>query len=236
MFSHHVYELKYRLFYSGVSFIVGWSITYWYKYDVLSVLTFESTTPPSFIFTTISEVFTLFVTTSCFIGWLSALPYWILQGGCFFVPCLYAFEAKKVLQQVRIWTVLFLGLNVVGMSVVLPYSWQFFLGFETTTTQAPLSLFFENRLQDFLQFLMQFFFFFNSLFVIILVTAWTVTPWISRTTARKVVYITTFVWAGLITPPDLWSQLGVGIPVLATYEGYQLLCHLQQTYVIRATN
>nr|YP_003434230.1 SecY-independent transporter protein [Chattonella marina]BAI70577.1 SecY-independent transporter protein [Chattonella marina] len=218
IFSQHFYELKFRLFYCIITLLSCWFIFYYYKYELLYLINLTNNQNGYFIFTNISEVFLVFIKTSLILSVFICLPYFLFQLKCFLCPCLYSYEyfkVSKLFYQLLIY--LFFG-NCWFFYFLFPWSWFFFIGFETTLQSNYISIYFENRLQDYLDFFIQFFFFFNCLSIFSLIIFNFFKKLLLSSNARKFIYLGGFVLGGLLTPPDVLTQFLIGLPILIIYE------------------
>jgi len=217
IFSQHIYELKFRIFYSCLNFFLCWYLTYVYKYELLYLINFTKK-DSYFIFTNASEVFVILIQASCLIGAVCSLPYFILQISCFFFPCLYWYEAQFILKSFQKIVFLLIFGNFLFITFIFPWSWEFFLGFESTLQNNIVSIFFENKIQDYLNFFIQFFFFFNLLIFLGLILCYFFEKFLKISKTRKLIYLAILILAGCITPPDVISQLCLFVPIILGYE------------------
>ena len=229
IFSQHIYELKFRIFYFLLSFFLCWYLTYFYKYEFLYLVNFTKK-ESYFIFTNASEVFLSLLKASFLIGFLYSLPYLIFQTGCFFIPCLYFYEAQRIFRILK--KILFFSLfgNYFFITCIFPWSWNFFLGFESTLQNSIVSIYFENKIQDYLNFFIQFFFFFNLLIFFGLILYYFFENFLGFSKSRKLIYLSIIILAGCITPPDVLTQLWIGLPIIAGYE-FTIFCQLLKKFI-----
>jgi sec-independent protein translocase protein TatC len=221
-------ELRNRLIYLLTTFISISCISFFYRESLLyfavkSCLFQIKNELPFFIYTNLTEVFATYFKLSLLAGAYVTLPFFLLHLWSFVVPGLYKSEylyLKKILLTfIQLWVFN----NFLTYYLILPWVWNFFLTFEADGTKSPLSLHFEIKLNEYVQFLIntitccslssQFFF-------ILILWALSINQYslFSLEKNRRFVYIFVFVFAALITPPDLTSQLILALPLLSTYE------------------
>lgn len=140
-FFYYLSEIRYRLFYLGISFLITFFTCYYYSLELIYLFTrpflhlnhHSALFDKGFIFTNLSEA--LHTTLKiCFIwSFLLFLPFFFYQFWCFFTPSWFFFERARVRMYVLSATVcLFLG----GLSfyfLVLPEFLEFLLNFKINT-------------------------------------------------------------------------------------------------------
>lgn len=230
IFYQHFYELKFRIFYVCIHFLSCWSVFYLYKYELLYLLQFKKS---YFIFTHVSEVFASLLKISIFMSVLFTLPYFILQIWSFLCSSLYEHEHKKLLKLMK-HTILFIIFgNIFFFKILFPWSWEFFSEFGTTPQTHSVVIFFENRLQDYLNFFVQFFFLFNFSIISFVLLLKIVQAFELLTTFRKPIYLGSMILSAFITPPDVVSQLILGLPMIFSYECLIFCNYLKKQYLSR---
>jgi sec-independent protein translocase protein TatC len=134
----------------------------------------------------------------------------------FIAPGLYQKERKYVIPFVIFSTILFVGGSLFGYFVVFPFGFKFFLGFSNESIQALPSV------KQYFSFSIKLLFAFGVVFelpvvVFFLAKIGVVTPELMRK-KRKYAILMTFVFAAILTPPDVITQCMMAGPLIVLYE------------------
>jgi len=106
--------------------------------------------------------------------------------------------------------------------VVFPLAWKFFLSFETNGVAGGLPIHLEAKVNEYLSLVMKLIFAFGVAFelpvlLVLLEKAGFVTEQGLRD-KRKYAIVIIFAVAAVMTPPDVISQISLGIPIVLLYE------------------
>jgi len=167
-------ELKNRFFLlllTGLSVIV---VSYWYKEAMLFAIC--SNTPFSFIYTSVTEVFSIYLTLIFFITNQVLATYCFFHFLVFLAPGLYDNEYYLIKMLFYANLCLFVLLMLIFNLVLFPLSCDFFLSFQHVIFK-PLNFYFEAKINDYFRFYIilydvcylyfQIFFFLNFFFYIL---------------------------------------------------------------------
>lgn len=105
---------------------------------------------------------------------------------------------------------------------IFPLAWGFFLSFETTGTAGGLPIQLEAKVGEYLSLVMKLIFAFGLFFQMpVALTLLARVGLVSADTLarkRKYAVVAVFVFAAVLTPPDVISQVGLAVPGLILYE------------------
>jgi sec-independent protein translocase protein TatC len=148
------------------------------------------------------------------------------------LPALYNKESKILLIFTCSLLFIYTTTNLIAYKILLPYCWDFFSGFELNYEKDGINLQLEARLSDYINFITQIIFILNMcLNSCLLLGFFLLKISIHMTTKlRKIVYFSSFGISTLITPPDIVSQILVGIFFIFLYETCLLLLFLRKEY------
>jgi sec-independent protein translocase protein TatC len=117
-------------------------------------------------------------------------------------------------------------------TVLLPYCWKFFSGFELNYENNGISIQLETRLYEYLNFFIEIFFSLNIILNFCLFLSFFLLkfPIGILIKLRKILYLFSFVVATLLTPPDILSQIVVGSALIGIYELFLFSMFLTKEY------
>ena len=226
----HLIELRDRLKWAVVAFFVCFVIAYVFAEDIYAFLVrplakiYEQrgVENPRMIYTALTEAFFTYLKVSFYTALFVSFPVIATQLYKFAAPGLYRTERRAFLPFLVATPVLFaLGATLV-YSFIFPLAWSFFLSFQTAPVDTGLAIELEAKVNEYLSLVLKLMFAFGLAFQ--LPVAITLLARAGLTTAdalrrrRKYAVVIAFVGAALLTPPDLISQVGLGIPIIVLFE------------------
>lgn len=134
-FLDHLDELRKRLINCLIALVVGCIISFIFINRTFEfvMLPLYKMLPPggSLIFTQGSEAFILYVKVGGLVGLILAIPLILVQVWLFIAPGLYSNEKKFAIPFVLFSTVFFMVGALFSHYVAFPWTWKFFIGFQT---------------------------------------------------------------------------------------------------------
>ena len=219
-FLSHLEELRKRLIACAISVGAGFGISYFFSKRLFQILIspLKAHMPEGdrLIFTSLPEMFFTYLKTALIAGILLVAPYIFYQLWMFITPGLYRKEKKYVIPFVGFSSILFVGGALFGYFVVFPFGFKFFLSFATEYIQALPSV------KQYFSFAVKLLFAFGIVFelpvvIFFLTKIGLVTPTFLRQ-KRKYAILLTFVFAAVLTPPDVVTQCMMAGPLIILYE------------------
>lgn len=231
-FIEHLIELRRRLMIAVTVFIVATCLSYLVSEHIYAFLVrpLADAMPGEgrrLIYTSLAEVFMSYLKLSVFSGFLISFPVMAAQFYFYLAPGLYKEEKKTLLPYLIAAPVMF----VVGAAFVyygiFPIAWKFFLGFETgMETGLPIQL--EAKVADYLGLVMQLIIAFGMAFQLPVVLVLLVRSHMMKLSTlkrgRRYAIVIILAVAAVITPPDVFSQIALSVPLYLLYELAILLC------------
>lgn len=224
----HLIELRNRLVYSCAAILAGFLVCYFFAGDIYAFLVrplaeiYEGQTGRRMIYTGLTEAFFTYIKVAFWAGAFLTFPFIATQLWLFIAPGLYRTEKKAFLPFLVATPILFFMGGAMVYYFIFPLAWRFFLSFETPGGDGMVPIELEARVSEYLSLVMKLIFAFGLSFQLpVLLTlmgrAGLVTS-AQLAKNRKFAIVGVFVVAALITPPDIISQVGLGLPIIALYE------------------
>lgn len=225
----HLIELRRRLLYAVVAFFALFVVCFYFSQDIYGFLAqpladaMADNPDARLIYTDLPEVLFTQLKVAFFAALMVSFPIVAVQIWLFVAPGLYRSERRAFLPFLIATPILFTMGAALAYYVVFPIAWSFFLGFETTAlgnSQLPVE--FEGKVNQYLSIVMKIIFAFGFSFLVpvgltlagragLISSGW-------LKDKRKYAIVLTFAVAAILTPPDPFTQIALGIPILLLYE------------------
>lgn len=216
----HLTELRDRVIRAGLAVILAFFLAWPLVPQVFTALT--SPAAPyfpegaSFIFTRPAEKFVVDLRLALFAAIFLSLPVVAYQAWRFIAPGLYRHEKAMVLPFVFFFTAFFVGGAAFSYFLVLPWTMQFFLDMGTENLKPMLNI------SDYLGFATSMLLSFGVVFELPLVMFFLGRLGLVRADMlaayRRHAVVVLFIVAAILTPPDVISQIAMGVPLYLLYE------------------
>ena len=177
---------------------------------------------PHLIYTQLYEAFFTRIKVAFFGGAFIAFPIIATQIWLFVAPGLYRSEKRALLPFLAATPVLFLLGAALAYYFVFPFAWRFFASFQDPTGGGGVPIELLPRVSEYLDLVMKLIFAFGLTFELpVLLTLLAKVGIISSTGLkrfRRYAYVGMFVIAAILAPPDVITQTGLAVPLIALYE------------------
>ena len=219
----HLVELRRRLIYALGAFGVCFAVSFAFSTPIFNFLARPlHATTNHLIYTALPEYFFTQIKIGAFGGLCLGFPMIAAQIWMFVAPGLYRHE-KRAFLPFLLWTpVLFvMGASFVYF-VMLPFSIQFFGGYQTTATASTMGIELQAKVSEYLDLVMTLIIAFGLTFQLpvllsLLGKVGIVTSQGLRS-MRRFAIVGLFAVAAIFTPPDAVSMLSLAVPLVALYE------------------
>ncbi|MEO8715386.1 MAG: twin-arginine translocase subunit TatC [Acetobacteraceae bacterium] len=231
----HLVELRRRLMWSAAGFLIAFAGCYYFSGDIFyflarplaKLLIAQGSSDPHLIYTQLYEAFFTYLKVAMFGAAFISFPIIASQIWMFVAPGLYRSEKRALLPFIIATPVLFFMGGALAYYVIFPTAWRFFLSFQSQTGAGGVPIELTAKVGEYLDLVMRLILAFGVTFQLpvlltLLAKVGIVTPkGLGR--FRRYAYVCMFIVAAVLAPPDVFTQIGLALPLIALYE-VSILC------------
>lgn len=224
----HLVELRTRLIYSLAALAVCFILAYAFADHLYGFFmrplagSFEHPETRRMIFTAPHEAFFTYLRLAFWTAVFVAFPIIAGQIWIFVAPGLYKSERRAFLPFLAATPVLFLLGGALVYYVVMPLALKFFAGFEMPASEGAMAIVMETKVNEYLSLVLALMFAFGLAFQMpVLLTLLARAGLVSAAglaSRRRYAVVGIFIFAAIVTPPDVISQVALAVPMMALYE------------------
>jgi sec-independent protein translocase protein TatC len=226
----HLVELRTRLMWAMAALAVCFAISYYFSNTIyyflarpLAQILRDSGNPdPKLIYTQLYEAFFTRIKLAFFGGAFLGFPIIASQLWLFVAPGLYRSEKRALLPFLLATPVLFLLGAALAYFFVFPFAWRFFASFQTQTGGGGIPIELVPKVGEYLDLVMKLIFAFGLTFQLpvglTLLAKVGITSSAALRRYRRYAIVGMFVVAAILAPPDIITQIGLAVPLIALYE------------------
>jgi len=227
----HLRELRKRLKIAALAYVIGVAVLMNYSDVVFNFISMpiRAVLPPDtpLIFLNAPDVFFTYLKIALVLSIFATAPITFYQVWAFVAPGLYERERHAFVG----YFIASIGLLFAGAAfafyVVFPLIFEFFLGFSTDTIQAMPAV--KEYLTLVLKLLFAFGMSFQIPIIVMILVRLDLVQISTLADKRRYVVIWAFIFAAILTPPDIISQTLLALPMLLLYEIGILLAKMKQS-------
>lgn len=224
----HLIELRSRLLRCVVYFVIAFGLAFTQAAKVFAFLVqplvnaFGPGVQGKLIYTKLYEAFFVEIKVAAFAGLCIAFPFIANELWRFVAPGLYRREQKALLPFLLATPLLFTAGAALAYYGVMPAAFRFFLGFQKLGVVDGIDQQALPAMGEYLDLVMNLILAFGVAFLLpvllmLLERAGIVTR-LQLKAGRRYAIVAAFAVAAVMTPPDLWSQFALAVPLIGLYE------------------
>jgi len=224
----HLVELRRRLMWCVVALLVAFGVCIFFASEIFDFLSKplmdvlrEDNKDAKLIYTKLYEVFFTEIKIGFYAAAFLAFPIFAIQIWKFVAPGLYGNEQKAFRPFLIATPVLFFAGGAMVYYFIMPLAWEFFAAFQSSGDKGTrIELL--PKVEEYLSLVIKLIFAFGIAFqlpvVLTLLAKVGIVSSKGLAKFRKYAVVLVFVFAAILTPPDVISQIGLAIPIMFLYE------------------
>lgn len=226
----YLLEIKNRIIFIFMFLTFTLLISYLYK-EILLFLIIKPETTLSitsdlfifyFIFTDLTEVFSVYLKLIFFISIQFTVFYSIYHCFIFLSPALFRAEYYLYKNLLTTCFCIWFFSILISKYFLIPLSWAFFFSFQKFISTKFISLYFEPKIDEYLNLCLFLYYsciFYCQFFLVLFITINNYNKGLKSVKKyRKFYYFSFFIFSTFISPPDVFSQLILSISLIIIYE------------------
>jgi sec-independent protein translocase protein TatC len=232
----HLKELKTRVIYSLLAFIFASIFCYLFVNEIYGFLVkplaeiYAGQPERKMIFTGLTEAFITYLKLAVFAGFVISFPFTSWQFYAFTAPALYKSEKFFLTLFTIAAPILFLLGAALAYYFIFPAAWKFFVSFEVLDKNNGLPILLEAKVSEYLSLVTSLILAFGLSFqlpvILILFCKMGFITADMLKKGRKYSVVILLSIAGIVTPPDVFSQVALFVPLQLLYEISIVFCKM----------
>ncbi|WP_350344740.1 twin-arginine translocase subunit TatC [Proteinivorax tanatarense] len=211
----HLAELRLRIIITALSILFGTILSYFYIEEITHLLIIPAGYQ-DFVYLSPPELFLSYIKISIICGIFLALPIILFQVWFFVMPSVTIRDKVYMILAILMSTIFFVGGVVFSYFIIIPLTLEFFT--ELSSNEITPMFSFASYLSFILSILLSFGLAFQLPLLVLLLTKLNlITPELLKK-SRKYTFLLIFLFASILTPPDVISQVLLAGPMILLFE------------------